>query len=572
MAVAGLASLSLAGCGVDLGEESSQNSESARPADPYCPFLPSKTFSPSVTVSGRASYQYRIDGNGIISSTPNPIRFAEVRVTDESGAVVQCAETQADGSFFFPLPHGASRYTVAVTSRSLNSSNKAYVLDSPYSNGFYSVSAVVLASAATQDLSLVAPADGTLEGGAFNILDQILKAQEFIRASTAGCDSPQSGNHYPGCTPFAAAPLVSVYWAPGVSPGRYIGQAGPISFYKTGYSELYILGGLNGDTDTADMDHFDNSVIIHEYAHFLEDRYGKPNSPGGSHNGNSIIDPRLAWGEGWADFFQAAVTGSPFYRDTYGHVGCAPTPTGRPCTGVNFYESLDSPGLDIPSTDGGLGEGNFREFSVARVLWSAIRQSGGPVSPFAEIWTVFAALRDTSDPFKHIGRFHKVQSTLANRHDWSSLIASEAQVSNMSAYAIPLTINSGCASPNVTMNIRRSDFDNGSFYTSDLFRNNRFFSYQHPGGAFSIKTQLLSANGPVDLDLYLLQSNYVYGDKQYWIDASNTSASDETISAYLPAGTYMIHVMAFTGIYTGSVSRQATFSLRLNGQVACPGQ
>ncbi|MEK7356871.1 MAG: hypothetical protein AAB250_10505, partial [Bdellovibrionota bacterium] len=180
--------------------------------------------------------------------------------------------------------------------------------------------------------SLVASATGSLVGGAFNILDQILNAQEYLRTKTSGC----SGT-FGDCSAFTTAPLVLVYWTPGLSPGVYYGISGGISFYLNDDKELYILGGISGDTEVSDMDHFDNSVIVHEYGHFIEDQFGNPDSPGGSHNGNSVIDPRLAWGEGWANFFQAAVTGVPYYRDTYGHVVCS---SGSSCTGANFNEFL----------------------------------------------------------------------------------------------------------------------------------------------------------------------------------------------------------------------------------------
>lgn len=92
----------------------------------------------------------------------------------------------------------------------------------------------------------------------------------------------------------------------------------PLSFYKPGERKLFILGGSNGNVDTADTDHFDNSIILHEYGHFLEDVYGKTDSPGGYHNGSSIIDPRLAWSEGFTNSFQGAALGKNFYLDTAG--------------------------------------------------------------------------------------------------------------------------------------------------------------------------------------------------------------------------------------------------------------
>src|SRR5690606_13846811 len=107
-----------------------------------------------------------------------------------------------------------------------------------------------------------------------------------------------------------------------------------------------------------DTDHFDDSIILHEYGHFLEDVYSKTNSPGGVHTGETILDPRLAWGEGWANYFQAAVTGNPVYRDTFG--------TSLGFSGVYFNENLESGTSDTPNNP---GEGNFREFAITRALW-----------------------------------------------------------------------------------------------------------------------------------------------------------------------------------------------------------
>jgi hypothetical protein len=509
-------------------------------------------------------------------ANPRPIRFAEVRVTDKSGALVQCAETDGDGIFRVSLPKSDATFKIAVTSRAANARNTAYVMDSPYGNQFYSIEQSVVASEPVSGLLMKARADSTLEGGAFNILDQILNAQDYLRASAADCVAAG----FTGCTPFTVAPIVNVYWTPGLSPARYVGQSGAISFYLNGRRELYLLGGLDGNTTTADMDHFDNSVIVHEYGHFIEDQYGRPDSPGGSHNGSAIIDPRLAWGEGWADFFQAAVTGQPNYRDTYGTIDCPTPPSGRPCTGVNFNESLDNPTSDIPSPIGGLGEGNFREFSVARALWDALKTSTS-LAPFAEIWTVFAGpssgMRASSDAFKHIGRFHVIQRSLASASDWSLIRESEQQAGDLSVYATPISLTNGsCSTSPMAMNMRKGIIDNGSFASADQFRNSDFYVYHHPGGRVSVSLELLSADGPVDLDLYLLKRDYVFGRQSDWAGASNGNGSNESVIATLPAGDYMIHVMAFTGIYQGTgsstVSRSLTYRLLLNGAIVCPGQ
>src|SRR5690606_1382677 len=128
------------------------------------------------------------------------------------------------------------------------------------------------------------------------VLDQIYLANDFLRrkanlACPAGC-----------ATNFTTAAKIQIYWTKGVSPGAYYGAPTvPISFFtniSSGniYRGLYILGGIQGSVCT-DTDHFDRSVILHEYGHYLEAALGRSSSPGGSHDGNSVIDPRLAWSE-----------------------------------------------------------------------------------------------------------------------------------------------------------------------------------------------------------------------------------------------------------------------------------
>lgn len=667
------------GCSSDGGGDGGGSDAAAVVA--YCPYLPSKTFSSSVTVSGTALYEYRSNGNGyatngtfyfkkadgtsppytltidgiqvssssvlnsaitsdlttainstgatsalvtaenttdyfgdavvkitpklsnqtieIVNTTnnlsqsggnPNPIRHAEVRVVSSAGALVQCAETGANGAFSFTLPSNSGSYTVYVTSRSSNARNTAYVLNTPSANQYHSISTTVSTTSNTVGLRLVAKATSSkIEGAAFNILDQILNAQEYLRARTSHCGDSGDPTYFSGCLPFTVAPLVTVYWAPGVNPAEYVGSSSPVSFYIADERELYILGGVEGDTNSADMDHFDNSVIIHEYGHFIEDQYGNPDSPGGSHNGNAVIDPRLAWGEGWANFFQAAVLDNPVYRDTYGHVDC-----GIDCTGAWFGGDIDMDPSGTPAMDAttDVGEGNFREFSVARLLWDAIKDSGGPVSPFSELWTAlngnsnsnFNSMRTVSDPFKSIGRFHYSQDNIASNTDWSSLRVAEDQTLGFVDYATRLK-TSGCPS-SIEFNpwrpseadgagIIQGGFDSGEFSTSDQLRNNDFYYYQHGGGTLTLSLTW-SGGDAVDLDLYLYKEGYVFGQGStmaaYSYETSLVASGSETVSKSIPAGQYLINVNAYTGQYSGvgTVNHTTYYVLKVNGTVMCP--
>lgn len=670
----------------------SSSEMASRAVDAYCPYLPSRSFSTPVTVSGTGLYEYRVNGNGVatdggvnlaipsfssaadrtfsitvnsrvytVSSnlinsagqkdvaaklnalinadssaglfaygtnsvtvtqvegtnsplvsapvgltvgatnpSPRPVRFAEIAVKDSTGAIVQCAETANDGSYQFQLAANSGSYTVELRARSSNAHNSAYILNNPTDNLQYAVTKTVDTAGNTSSLFLQARVHDRLLGGAFNVLDQLLKAQDYLRTQTANCDQPADPNYFSGCVPFVAAPLVRVYWTPGLSPGIYVNTTGSISFYLTGHRELYLQGGQNGNITSSDMDQFDNSVIIHEYGHFIEDIYGHPDSPGGSHNGDSVIDPRLAWGEGWANFFQAAVLGDPVYRDTYGTPDCTSA-----CAGVYFNEPLDpagTPAHDAPAT---AGEGNFREFSVARILWDVVKASGG-TSKFAEIWRAMvvasSGMKAVSDPFKTMGRFHFIQTSFNDATSWASIRTNEQQSVGFSLFATPFaTGQSSCATSPVTMSPTRRAGDNGSFATSDLLRSNDFYRFDHPGGALNL--ELFYAKdpaNPVDLDLYLYRPKYMFGRASDMLLSSafagdgcplSGSGSDEsnpfrgqngcpTVPAgltstfgyekgagYLAAGTYMINIQADTSVRAGAPT---TYVLLLNGQTVCP--
>ena len=296
-----LLSLSLAVL-ASCGDSEDQLYESSNQPVPYC--SQKLTYSDPITITGTAQYEYRIDGNQAVSN-PNPIRYAEVRVTNADGEIIQCAETDEEGKFSLSLPKDGSTALVSVVSRSNNNFLKLYVLKDPKTNTFHSLEQSVVLDSPKDIGSLVAPATGSLEGGAFNILDKILDANNFLKKKTENCQE-----RFKGCIPFSVAslPMPHAYWSKGVNPNIYLGSQkmgfySSESFFATDLNHIYILGGDNGDVDSFDTDHFDNTIIIHEYGHFIEAVYSNLDSPNGPHTGNDIIDPRLAFAEAWANFF-----------------------------------------------------------------------------------------------------------------------------------------------------------------------------------------------------------------------------------------------------------------------------
>ena len=511
-------------------------------------------------------------------ATNNPIRHAEVRVLGPSGAVAQCAETDASGNYSFILPTSSSSYTLNVDARSNNGFLKASVLDKPATNALYSIS-MTFAPDSTKALStMTAPADGTMMGAAFNILDQLHNANDYIRSKAGTCP-------FAGCTGFTVAPKVVAYWAPGFNPNEYFGSSSGLSFYLPGYSRLFILGGINGDVNHSDTDHFDNSVIIHEYGHFLEDTMFKSDSPGGSHNGNKVIDPRLAWSEGWGNFIQAAVRNEPHYIDTVGN--------DDGTTDMAFYVDLETP--DGHDNVAFAGEGNFREFAVTRTLWDVVDAAAdvgyGAVidnvvsDKFVEIWASLTktsnSFKDSTMAFRNVGLLHLIQQNLQaheSASDWTTVRGANRNSAGETDYARYVDTTTSCSSYTFPKAAGYAT-DTGQLSNSDLFRNNAFY-HVHFGasGGHTIRLDYQDTDGTgaeKDLDLYvynhlarLSATTDLVGYSASSPTAGKGNFEVESVTGSFPAGDYLIQVNVFTNGTT--VSGQVTYTVKLDGVALCP--
>lgn len=557
------------------------------------------SYTGTVTITGTAQYTRRnpyyinaatgglgsASTSGTHPATIHPIRYAEVRVLSSAGAVAQCAETDSSGNFSFALPTGAGTYTIYINSRGNNSHVYASVLGKPVNNEFYSLTVTVTPNVSKSVGTLTAAANGNLLGAAFNIFDQIVNANDYLRAQAGTCP-------FANCTAFTVAPKVSAYWTAGFNPNSYFGSSSGLSFYLPGYSRLFILGGIDGDIDHSDTDHFDNSVIIHEYGHFLEDTLFETDSPGGSHNGNRVIDPRLAWSEGWGNFFQAAVRNEAYYTDTLGN--------DDGTTSIAFHVDLEDVDThDSPTT---MGEGNFREFSVTRLLWDAIdgtnsteRNGGGSLPTagddisgrFVEIFTALSrtslGFRDPSYTFRNIGLLHLIQRNMqahesaAGATDWSNIRVLNRQDGDESGYAQYVVTGSSCSAYSFTP--ASVSGDTGSLATSDLFRNNDFYHLRiTSAGTYTLQLDYVDANASgtvADLDLYLYNKSARFAVTADMIKYSRDTPSQvasatqtEAFSVSLAAGDYLIDVNAYTG---GSLGGTVNYTLKLNGSSLCPG-
>ncbi len=555
----------------------------------------------TVAVSGTALYERREfeavgpgsglggrDTSGTGAAGNFPIRGAEVQVL-KNGSIFHCTTTTSTGTYSFNLPDDSATYTIKVNSRSYTADNKVSVLDTPSTKNYYSVTTTVVATGPGPLVANVANAtyNGDLKGGAFNILDKIYQANDFLKNQATG-------------TSFSVDHKATVYWKRGVNPSTYVGGDANegLSYYLTGTDSIYILGGIDGDVNSEDTDHFDDSIIVHEYGHFIEDNYSISDSPGGFHNGRRIVDPRLAWSEAFATFLMAVVLEDPIYRDTYGNVD------GTTGYAIHYNTETNSLAggankLDTPVANN-IGEGNFREFAIVRLLVDLFDNIAGGLSdsdadgltlPFEDFWDVFVGTFKTTEDFVDSGHFFsKLDAAVAT--DFSAFLTDdeievradrrEYGFSNLSILGGDPDLIAGGGDASCEWDIEAEDqigdnsegrdtiVDDGdpitsAFSLSNQFKSNDFFLYYHSGGALTVYLEYTPIGGNADLDLYIYKADYTYGSSSGIQAYSNDSSIDapvdagtEYISTNASAGYYLINVMYWTNHYGSRASGAAS--------------
>jgi hypothetical protein len=560
----------------------------------------------TVTINATLQYQRFDDASGsggtpstLTTKSLNPIRLAEVVIYDvATGAVVQTGQTNASGQIqptsgsgtglIIPRPSSTKTYKLQVNSRAFNSKIKASVLADPQSNNFYSISNTftvgsldttvsVTVSAATASYNT--GAGQNLEGGAFNILDQVYVANEYLRSN--------SGNSS------LVADKIQIFWKPGFDPGTgYVGASSTVSFFLSAYylglaRGLYIVGGTSGSV-CGDTDHFDRSIILHEYGHYLEDLYAGSDSPGGTHYGTTLIDPRLAWSEGWANFFQGASLSRPYYWDTSGNSDCSGTPIAMIKYSLRAQSNSNEPynagqGVtvtDVPNSSVD-GEGTFREFSISRTLFKAI--TDGTMNPdgnwsnisFSNVWTAFTSMYSTGK-FRNAGLMMKALQAQVNTNENSKLtsfntvLANDKQTASQSYYSVPM-VNTAAETSSCIGTVSNSfprstasDTPTTSSNSSALRRSSRYFLYTYDGTAANatIKIKYRKKSGDAFSSPFdLTATAYSY---KYDLTSSSTGA---VVSS---AGTYPENSgdASYPGLETISLSGQAAGTYMIRVQVA----
>jgi len=360
----------------------------------------------SVTISGHITFdRIPLDptfGNGLdpAHTVVSPAREVTVQAIDAgNSAVLATATTDDAGAYSVTVP--VSRNVLIRARAEMVKMGTAPTWDFSVHNNtnagaLYALDGAAASSGTTNSTrDLHAPSGfgvtsytGERAAAPFAILDTVFRAKQLILSAT----------------PTTAFPALSLFWSEDNRPtaGRFCpsdGDIGTTSYIVfTGEQDdctpprtnntdgIYILG----DFTIGDTDEFDESVLAHEFGHYVEDRFGRSDSIGGEHGGSdSLLDLRVAFGEGWGNAFSSMVRNDPIYRDSFGGVS-------------------DDFQIDMESDDQ-LNEGWFSEASVEEILWDLFDPANEPGDDiqlgFAPIYSVMTGAQVQTDAVTSIYSF-----------------------------------------------------------------------------------------------------------------------------------------------------------------------
>jgi hypothetical protein len=464
-------------------------------------------------IHGMAFYQ-KIDvtdaGLDLNHPSMSPIRNARVEVVDPvTQTVISVSETGDRGLFIADVP-AAIPVTIRVISRLRSTSLQ--VLDNTENNALYSLSTAF----DTRENSDARIIDRTRTSGAFNILEMIQRGNDLLRLSDLS----------------AIPPTPTIFWSTRNVPVPGDVRLGQVktTYFSLATNTAYILGD-RGTSAQPDSDEYDDSVIIHEYAHMLAARFSRDDSPGGWHAIGQDLDPRLAWSEGFANFFSGAVRNDPIYRDSKGLNGSS-------------ILRIDLEDNQPPNDKPGYGS----EASVESLLWDLFDASNDPGDavqyPFASIWAAIADLKN--EHFVYLPYF--LERFLARNPSETEAVRTMVLLRSIDFQPnVRPSVTNPWPRP-VSIGTPATGFvDSFTSKIDHLQKSAHFFTFTIPATQMVAIRMDISGLGPAnnpganDLDIFLMDTN---GNLMDGSDRGLNGQS-ELITRRLAAGTYMVEIRSY---------------------------
>lgn len=486
-----------------------------------CAGWPSPAAAQTTRVRGTVLYEkIPVTRTGLQLDAPVRTPAAGVRVEvvqSPSRTVLGSGLTDDKGGYDIPVP---ARGRPSVFVRALAQTENATVVrmgDRAELSMVTPVFALGRERTVTQDLLAT---DSSRIAGAFNIAATISRANALVRSGQPGVTLPR----------------VEVRWDTTWVDGTFFRESEGVAY----------INGLR----TRDSDEYDDHIIAHEYGHFLMARFSRESSPGGDHSFGERLDPRLAWSEGWSNFFGAATAGSPRYIDT-GVV--------RGQQGVLIAVDLEE---NAPSGD---RPGIWSEHTAASLLWDWFddgAEDGDSLAlGFAPLWRGLVELGKEPDVYLLPYANALAGITRERRGIAASLAARGIRYAPGETPPAPAPFPEALASGvSVTGTV-----DSRSARRSNLMGASAHYWFRTTReGPVSITLKIVSARQPqhADLDLYLFDAS---GERVAGSDAVNGVGDMEQISRRLPAGYYRVEVRSWSNARDGQLengnAHQGTFSL-----------
>jgi hypothetical protein len=366
----------------------------------------------SVTISGQITFD-RVPfdamlGNGLnpMGVAPAPARQVTVQaIAAQGGTVLATTTTDTSGNYSLSVASNTNLFiraraemikTGAAPTWNFSVRNNTTVgaNDALYALDGNSASS----GTANSTRNLNAPSGfvgnsytGERAAAPFAILDSVFRAKELVLTAAPNTAFPELGLFWSDQNRATVNRFCPDEGDIGTSSYIVFSQGERDSCGQTNSDGIYVLGDFAGGA--GDTDEFDQSVIAHEFGHYLEDRFGRSDSLGGEHGNDIPLDLRVAFGEGWGNAFSGMVLGSPIYRDSQQGMQ------------AEFAVDMEADG----DAGDGLTEGWFSEFSVGEILWDlfdSTNEAGDDVAlGFAPLFAVETGAQVTTDALTSIFTF-----------------------------------------------------------------------------------------------------------------------------------------------------------------------
>jgi hypothetical protein len=287
------------------------------------------------TASGQLLYQHREwDQTGFTGTIVNlPVRFADVEIVDptKNGAKAHLAwgKTDANGNFSILVTDSSTRPAVrgVILTQTVQTSDLFVKVTTPAGSVYAGNTSDAVNHGPNTNVNwgtMVAQAFAGAE--AYNILDRGVFGADFIKALTGS--RPNSSK------------LVTFKWSA-----------------TAGNGNSSTSGSIVNLRDSAG---FDDTVIQHEWSHYVMNNYSKVTNPGGTHFlSDCNEDPRLAFDEARASFFGCSVR--RYYGWANANVYLKTDGGSGPGHMVNWY-NLEDPEQYVC-------QGDTSEVTNSRTMW-----------------------------------------------------------------------------------------------------------------------------------------------------------------------------------------------------------